>query len=67
MKTLGEALKSFDKYYAKKAANLILGKRYCQKCAKKAWKGEENDQTLRVLMGICSKCGKAGIVAYIDY
>jgi len=67
MKKLSLDLKILDKYYARKAANFILGKRYCQKCAKKAWKNEKNDQTLKVLMSICSKCGKAGMVAYIDH
>ena len=36
MKKLSLDLKILDKYYARKAANFILGKRYCQKCAKKA-------------------------------
>lgn len=57
---------SFEKLYEKKVINLFLAGRYCQECAKKEWEKEKKDQTLRVLPGICQKCGKMGIVAYID-
>lgn len=56
----------FEKLYKKKVTNFYLASRYCQKCAKKAWKKEKNDQTIRLVPGVCKKCGKLGIVAYID-
>lgn len=57
---------SFEKLYKKKVVNFFLAERYCQKCAKEAWENEDNDQMLRILPGVCDKCGRMGIVAYID-
>ena len=58
--------KVMDKFLAKRTANFILGKRLCQKCASVEWKDLKETEVTQ-LLGICSSCGKGGLVAYIEY
>lgn len=52
--------------WEKRLVNYVLGRRLCQKCAKREWKDEDKNQSFTMLVGICSKCGKGGLVAYIE-
>jgi hypothetical protein len=59
-------LRGIEKLYKSKVVNFILGKRVCRKCARKAWKNEDKNQSFTILAGICEVCHSAGIVAYIE-
>ena len=58
--------KTTEKLFQRPVVNFLLGKRLCQKCAKREWKNEDKNQSFTTLAGICEKCYKAGIVAYIE-
>lgn len=64
--TVDNVAKITEKYFARKVVNYIMGKRLCRDCAKKEWKDEDKDQTLNTYVGICNKCKKMTLVAYID-
>jgi len=52
-----------NEYWLPKRINFILRKRYCLKHAKKyLGKGK----SVVMLLGICSKCGEAGVCYYDD-
>jgi hypothetical protein len=58
--------KGIEKFWKPRLINYIFGKRLCQKCAKKEWKKEDKNQSFTMLIGICEKCKKGGLVAYIE-
>ncbi len=55
-----------EKYFSKKVVNYIVGKKLCQDCAREEWKDEDKDQRLNIYVGICEKCKKGTLVAYME-
>ena len=70
MKNLTAINKVLDKFVSPKAADFILRKRFCFKHLKEFVKKNKVPITNKInvvqLLGICSKCNKAGIVYYLE-
>ena len=67
MKTFPDGISEVaQKYLLPRTINFILGRRLCPKCAEIEWKNEDKKQSFTMLAGICERCNKAGLVAYIE-
>lgn len=70
MISIKEVNKVFDKFVLPKAADFILRKRFCYKHLREFVKKNKVPITNKInvvsLLGICSKCNKAGIVYYLE-
>ena len=69
---IGTINKTFEKLWLPKICDFVLCKRFCRKHMREFIKKNKskikNEADLNVvqLLGICSKCKKAGIVYYIE-